>query len=117
MSQRQADLSFALEQFDSILVVAPAAAQDFDGHDAPRLRIVGTVDSAKAARGDLVKDAIAADDQAVGVAFDKFLRLKGGQVAFAFERKHERQGLAAALADLVPTFLKLLFCKQPQFQS
>ena len=99
------------------LVLAPAAAEDLDGDDAARARVVGAVDPAEAPRRDLVEDAVAAQEVAVGVALEELRGLEVGQVALAFEDAHEvdqvGRDLAVLVAHLVDRLVELGLVDQP----
>src|SRR5207245_6939099 len=75
---RHAELALALEQVDAVLVVAPLAAQYLDGDHDTCLRVVGAVDAAETARGDLVQDAVAAEEVALEVALEQLAALPRG---------------------------------------
>ena len=81
----QADFAFALKQLDLARVFRPSLAQYLDGHDLARARVIGPIDAAKAAGGDSVQEAIAAEKIAVGVAFEQLRTLPWRQVSLAFE--------------------------------
>src|SRR5205807_1926899 len=83
-----------------------------DRHDPARLRVVGPIDPAEAAGGDLVEDAVAAEEVAVVVPLEELLALEGGQVALALQDAKERSGVAAALTELGPGLLDLFRAKQ-----
>src|SRR5262245_42650571 len=102
MGEGHAESALALEQFDGMLVVAPLAAQHFDGDDAAGARIVGAKDAAKAAGRNLVEDAIAAEEVAVLVPLEELGALPGGQRAFALGDFEKGLRLAAALTQIVP---------------
>src|SRR5207247_7628640 len=71
------------EQLDDVGTIRPAVPQDLDGHDAAGLRVVGPKDPAEASRGNLVQQPIAAQEEAVGIAFEEFAGLIGRDEALA----------------------------------
>src|SRR5207237_1164622 len=73
----------------------------------------GAVDPAEAARGDLVQDAVAAQEVAVAVALEELGAVQWRQVALALQKPEERLGVAG-LAQLVPRLLDLPLGHQPQ---
>src|SRR6202011_4748992 len=53
MAKRQADAALSLKQVDALLVLAPAAAQDLDGHDALGFGVFRPKNAAETAGRDL----------------------------------------------------------------
>src|SRR5262249_44821099 len=109
--------AFALEQFDVVLVLAPAAAEDLDGDHAAGLGIVGPKHAAEAAGGDLVKEPVAAQEIAVEVALAELLRLPGGEEALALQGVQEGIEFPALLPQFIPGFLDLHLGYEAQLEE
>ncbi len=107
MVQVHAHLPLAREQIDFVLVLAPLVAQHLDGNDAADGGIIAAIDAAEAARGDLVEDAIAAEEIAVLVALEQFVALERGEVAASLHEADKLVGLGIARAEFLPGLLDL----------
>src|SRR5262249_34680328 len=99
--QGHADLAFTDEQLDLLRVLAPAPPQRLDGHEAAWSGIGSREDPAEGPRGDLVQDAVATQEVAVGIALEELLALPRRQLSLALEGHQELDRLGG-LADLFP---------------
>lgn len=116
MAERAAQLAFAHELAVLLWIVAEPAAEDFEGHDLPRLPMDRAIHPSEGSRANQIQDLIVAKEEAGAFSLEQAFDLVVRKEFAADEELH--QGVEPHIAcHLGPDLLKLNLIQQSQIED